>query len=404
MLFLALIPVAISAQESNRWDALLLVDSRIGYSTNTLLIPFQNEWDRTSGSGYGLLSPVARVERFGSSAVLSLSGGALFEPFLGDRTSLLGGFGIIDYRYRIGSGLSAGVETGGSRLSAATNQDLLWVQPVLYWSPTPFTQVRARAGSTIHHRKGNVSEGEEDTTTRFDLFGVEIETWPRLNWQVRGGIFGNLSRPLQSPGFRFHIDHLPNPDLRAGLRFSLDSYRVSLSEEGGFGLPGGGNGTVIETDRILRAGVSLQYRLNRLMTVTLSADRLALFSHQEDVIHDSQLSAGLRFLIRPRLNGGNRAEAEWEQNNGQSVTIRLRYTGEGALYITGSFNGWEHPGVPLLRQSSGRYAVQLDLEQGVYEYKVLLAEGDEEEWIEFGDQTYTVSDGFGGTNGLIFIE
>jgi hypothetical protein len=44
------------------------------------------------------------------------------------------------------------------------------------------------------------------------------------------------------------------------------------------------------------------------------------------------------------------------------------------------------------------------LEPGAYEYKILLLEGESENWIEFTDETLTVSDGFGGENGLIVIE
>lgn len=78
---------------------------------------------------------------------------------------------------------------------------------------------------------------------------------------------------------------------------------------------------------------------------------------------------------------------------------------EGQPYITGDFNKWAYPGVPLTREGADQYAVSLSLEPGAYEYNILLINEDDEKesWIDFTDDTHTVKDGFGGENGMLFV-
>ena len=84
--------------------------------------------------------------------------------------------------------------------------------------------------------------------------------------------------------------------------------------------------------------------------------------------------------------------------------MEIRYAGKGKLYLVGDFNNWNRPGIPMVEQEENRYVALLNLEVGAYEYKILRVQGEEEEWIPFSEDTYTVRDGYGGKNAMILIE
>ncbi|MEX0769927.1 MAG: glycogen-binding domain-containing protein [Balneolaceae bacterium] len=398
-----------------------MIDSRAGYSTNTVLNPFNGTWDRTASSGFGLIVPMGQLQMLGDRVSADLTAGGIYGPYFDEKEALHGGFGLLNVRYRFNSTFSAGIESGGSTLMNGINRQLLWAQPVISWSPTLFSQVRLKAGSTFQKQEIKTEEELFTDQRRFDQYGIEFETWPGFNWQIRAGLYGNMDRPSENLSLQLQTDYLPDPKVRIGLRIHADRYQFTQTVEGTdgtggspVGTPGGSfvggsdsgtTGTLDETDRILRTGVTLQYQLHRSLSVMMSADRMNFHSSmREESLHDYQLSAGIRYSFRPRFGNRAHAEPEWRQNGGQTLTLRLNYSGEGQLYITGDFNDWDRPGIPLTRQSSGRYVVQLSLNPGAYEYKILLIEGNEERWIELSDETYTVRDGFGGVNGMVFID
>ncbi|MEX2574665.1 MAG: glycogen-binding domain-containing protein [Balneolaceae bacterium] len=404
---------------SQDWQGLIMVDSRAGYSTNSALNPFFGGWNQSTSSGYGFVSSTAQLQKLGDFLSADITAGGVYEPFFNDREVLRGGFGLLNLRYRFSSDWSAGVETGGSTMTRMINRQSAWIQPMLAWSPTLFSQIRLKTGSTFRAR----SSAEEEPTEgyRFDHYGFEYEFWPRFNWQIRTGWYGNLDDPSENQSLQLQVDHTPISRLRVGLRLHADQYQfsqtVNSTTEGPGGSPVGGPGggaanpggedfmVVDEKDRIFRAGVSLQYQLHKTFSVMVNADHMSLRSTaSEETFQDYQFSAGFRYSFRPFLGNRGKAAADWRQNDERTVSLRINYTGDGQLYITGDFNDWHRPGIPLSRQTSRQYAAQLNLDPGAYEYKILLIDGDEERWIELTGDTYTVRDGFGGTNGLVFID
>ncbi|MEX0929249.1 MAG: glycogen-binding domain-containing protein [Balneolales bacterium] len=412
MASLLILPLDGNAQQ---WQGQITVDSRVGYSTNTILNPFHGEWDRSTGSGYGLIAPMGQLSRNSERYSADFSGGGVLEPFFDGRQTLKGGFALMNLRRRIGSSWSAGVETGSRYFSSSFDQSMVWVQPTLTWSPTLFSQIRLKAGSTFRDYSNDYQDQEEAEITqndRFDLYGVEYEAWPTFTWRISTGVYGNMDDPTDNLSFMINSDQHISDAFRLTLRLNADSYSYQLMHEvgsGGTGGPigGGDDGyiTLDETDRLLRAGLSGRLRVSPSFSLTLNLDHLSLHSSaSEQTLSDYQLSTGVRYTFQPSLGGRGKARAQWDQNGNQSVMLKVNYSGAGQLYLIGDFNDWENPGIPLSRQSSNRYAAQLSLPTGSYEYKILLIEGTEKKWIGFSEDTYTVSDGFGGSNGLVFIQ
>ncbi|MEX0772772.1 MAG: glycogen-binding domain-containing protein [Balneolales bacterium] len=398
-----------------QWQGLISVDTRAGYSTNTILNPFSGEWDRSSSSGYGFISPMGQLYWSREKYSADITGGGVYQPFFDGRDELMGGFSLLNFRRRFGSSWSAGMETGSSYFSRPFVRGMAWFQPVIAWSPTLFSQIRVRAGSTYRDYE-SLQEGVSGSD-RFDTYGIEFEVWPTFKWQLRAGMYGNMDQLADNQSFMINAEHRFTDALQVSARLNADrhSYQLIQDIEGSgspgppIGGPGSGDGTdtemLDETDRLVKAGLSGRYRMNQSFALTMNMDHIVLYSSaSEQTLYDYQLSAGVRYTVQPKLGGRGKAEPEWKQNGQQILSLKINYSGEGQLYIIGDFNDWDNPGMPLTRQSSNRYAAQLSLPTGAYEYKILLIDGPEEKWIDFSNDTYTVSDGFGGTNGLVFIE
>lgn len=390
------------------WQAVFNLDSMVGYSTNTYMNPFISDWDPSANAVYGVLAPAGYISMSENRFSSDLTGSLFFEPVYG-QPSWKGGFGVLNTRYRITDNLFAGAETGGSYFSGTSKQKLVWIVPAVIFSPSLFTQFRIKAGSSFRENSNEETGGY----SRFDSYALEMETWPRFNWQLNAGAYGSLDQPANNLSTVISVSHIVTPSLKVSLRTGLEQYHYQVATETGGGGPpiGGGrqpDGEISdEADRFFRAGISGTYQLNRSLGITLNADHLNYFSTVSDESPaDFHFSAGVRYSFNPAMMGSKgRARAEWKQNGKQTIFLRLKDADSGQLYIMGDFNDWEHPGVPLSRQKRDRYAVQLSLEPGAYEYKILLIEDSgEERWIELSDDTYTVPDGFDGENGLIFIE
>lgn len=169
-----------AAAYSQDWQGLILVDSRTGYSTNTVLNPFYGSWDRSTSSGYAYVSSMGQLRKLGDHFSSDITAGGVYEPFFDEKEPLRGGFGLLNLKYRFDSDFSAGIEAGGSTFTSAVNRQTGWIQPMAAWSPTLFSQIRLKAGSTFR----SPAEDGEQNSQRYDQFGIEFEIWLSLGYQL----------------------------------------------------------------------------------------------------------------------------------------------------------------------------------------------------------------------------
>lgn len=393
-------------------QAAFTLDSRSGYTTNPYLNPYVSEWDRSGNSGYISLTPIGQFALSGNRFSTDITAGAIYNPFFDDRNDWTGAFSMANIRYRLNNTFSIGLQGGGSYFSTQYEQQLYWIQPVLNAALGTFTQLRLRAGSSYRKLSGELVEVEEDFS-RFDNYSIELETWRGFQWQFTGALSGDLNDPTGNIGFRSSLNYWQSANWQFSVQAGLEQFQYSILTDGGgvngrppIGGPApGGEEVSDEADRIFRIGAGTTYRITPTLALTANADLMNYFSTaMEEVPLDAHFSAGIRYTFAPRLGRSRGASTEWKQNDKQVVLLKLNYSGDGQLYIIGDFNDWEQPGVALSRRERNRYVAELALEPGAYEYKILLIESDEKRWIDFSDDTYTVQDGFGGENGLIFID
>lgn len=398
---------------SQGFDKLILLDSRTGYTTNSYLNPMLSEWNRNIDTGYSTLTPMGNIFWGSGKFSTDLTAGSSYSKFFDESDDWYSFYSLLNANYRLTDKLSAGFEAGGSYYSTLFNRSIYWIQPVISFSPTLFTKINFKAGSSFRKVHSD-TETESFGYEQYNNYSLELESWPSLKWQLRAGIFGDLDNPSESLGARVSSDFNISRNWNLSLRTGLERYRFQIVTDdggggGGFppvGGPGGNEDTIQdEADLLFRGSAAVKYQINSTLEVSLSSDYLNYYSTvTEESVSDLHGSIGFRVTLFNSNRHTNGANVEISQNGSQSILLKLKYSGDGQLYILGDFNDWEKPGIPLSKQRKSRYVAQLSLDAGVYEYKILLIENGEEKWLELSDDTFTVSDGFGGVNGLIFID
>lgn len=410
----SLLLVIASAGFAQQWQTVISMDSRVGYSTNTFLNSFLSEWNATSESPYNITSIFGKTYWHNNRSSASLTGGLYYEPVF--RTSInnwRGGVGLLDVNHRISGDLRVGFEGGGSYLNGPFSRSIGWLQPKVTWFISPFSLIRVKAGSNFRGYQ-NYSE-EEDGNNRFDLYSLEFETWPSYRWRLTAGLYGDLDTlPSVQEGFNtqisggYYFRNGANLSINAGLQ----QYQLSSTTTDGGGPPVGGGlpnnpneTTTTDTDRIWKTGIEASIPLNTRFSVFSKADMLHFNSESSEYSRtDFQVSAGVRYSFKPQITKSKSGiHPEWETQD-ESYRIRLNYSGDGQLYLVGTFNNWNKPGVPLTKQTDNTYVATLSLSPGAYEYRILLVQGNSQEWLEFSDDTYTVDDGFDSENAMLLVE
>lgn len=402
---------------AQQWQTVISLDSRVGYSTNTFLNSFLAEWNTGTQSPYSITSVFGKSYWYKDQFSTSITGGLFYEPVFGTVTdNWRGGVGLADLNYRLSNAVSLGVEGGGSFLKGNFSRSLSWVQPKITWFYSPFSLVRIKAGSNFRSYSNYAGSNSYD---RYDLYALEFETWPSYQWQLQAGLYGNLNTlPDVQQGFNSMISAAYHFNKGTNIRFKtgLQQYQLSLvSNTGGSGggPPGGGlppnsgtsQTTTVNTDRIWRLGIDASIPLNERFSVFSSAEMLYYDAESSGISRtDYEVSAGVRFSFEPKFNTKRAGVTpDWEIGR-SSQKISVNYSKGGQLYLVGTFNNWNTPGIPLSKQTDNTYVTTLSLSPGAYEYRLLRVQGNTREWLEFSNETYTVDDGFDSENAMILVE
>lgn len=415
VMLLLSISTELCAQE---WQTVFTLDSRLGYSTNTYLNPYYGEWDRSQNVGYGVLSGIAQTSWFDDKNIFDLTGVAVVEPLFESAGTWKGGLGLLSYRRKITPSFSAGIEGGGSYFNSSFTRSMLWVQPKLVWSVTPFSQLKVKAGSNFRsYQNYMVDSVSTSVNNRSDLYAVEFETYPNFNWKFSSGFYGNMGAfPAIQEGFSTFValSRLFRKGSKIRVKMGFEQYQnqqtVTTGGGGGFPPVGGGPGetteTISETNRIFRLGVEGSIPISKQISAFLNAEGLRYSATSYDQsINDVQVSGGIRLALQPNSRKKDKGNVSPDWNSNDNVQqVEIRYSGDGRLYLVGDFNNWNRPGVPLVNVEKDFYRAEIELQPGSYEYKILKVEQGEESWIDFAENTYTVDDGFDGQNALLLVQ
>ncbi len=78
----------------------------------------------------------------------------------------------------------------------------------------------------------------------------------------------------------------------------------------------------------------------------------------------------------------------------KSICLGLYAPDAQAVFVAGSFNGWQPSAMPLQKQDGGRWVVELVIEPGRHEYRFVV----DGQWTDDPLSSAYVSNPFGGLN------
>ncbi len=437
-----IITIFACTSHGQRIESSLSLSASGGYSSNTYLMPMVPDWDQSETSSFSALIPSASVLLAGEGRSLNMNSTGHIMHISGDRPYRAAALFSSVFRQRITPKLAFRA-LGGANFYTTPDEavhytrNLQWLRAGMEWFITPFAKFEVNGGSTW--RGFDSMETGEPVSIRYDSYGLGLEYWPGFRWQLRADFYSSLDH-ITDPGKGFYSSVQVARYLRNGLvirlQTGLEQYSTTFSGslEAGTGSqasistfpdPGytpatsaygmmaeqltalaGQSESITFEDRLHRTTLQASRPIGNNITLTGSISGLLWFSDADyDVDPDFQFSAGVRVPISiQRSATGELRSVDWESTQPRDAVLTVRYRGDSRLYITGDFNNWEEPGIPLRKTGRDRYRVKLELTSGMYEYKIIKRDNDQPEWLDLPNQTSTVSDGFGGQNGRVLID
>ncbi len=400
---------------SQRIETNIFLSAESGYVSNIYLNPYVPEWDRSLVSVFSSFSPAVQFRWADSKNSVSASGTGYFLHLFDERNGWSGAYLASMYRRRLTSSLSARVSGGTNYFSGSQYRNIQWLQAGAEWAFSPFAKVEAHLGSGRQSIAG--FEDEDTRRIRNDSYRLGAEYWPGYRWRFRVQFYsglGHITRPGDGFVSSISASHFTRNRMAVTLRTGLEQYSQEFQmtpESGGGPLQNGtgmiDDGSIITLeDRFHRSTLTVSYPIRNNVSVTGTAAGLLWFSTEDDdILTDYQVSAGLQVSFSPkRIRTGEISTVEWNRRNESEKVVTVRYRGDEQLYITGDFNDWDLPGIPLRRLGRNRFRAELELPTGIYQYKIGIRENGSLEWLEFPGEVATVSDGFGGKNGRLIID
>ena len=399
-----------SPAEAQQLETRLSVSGNSGVVSNTFLTPVLGEWDRSATAAYYSFMPTGTFSWTAPGrSIQVMAGGQVFDQ-LDKRPTWFGGLSNLTVSQRLTQNWTAETTGGLNHFQSDYTRNMQWAHVKVNRLLSTFTKASVQAGVSWRH----YTFEEETSSDRYDTYGLELEHWLGFNWNISGRFlssFAHITDPTQGFSTAVTVGYRPVSDVSLSLRLSVDQYtdEFRLDGEGGAAPPEGDqtDETFVIEDQIFRGSINGRYNLNRNVALTGRVSGLGWSSSTDDqLLTDYEVTAGVEVSITPDFSTGDELrEVFWENLSADEPSvIEVRYRGEGRLYITGEFNDWEEPGIPLREVSRNRYRAEIDMTAGSHEYKIRVRRDDEGEWLDLPESTPTVDDGFGGRNGRIIVD
>lgn len=98
-------------------------------------------------------------------------------------------------------------------------------------------------------------------------------------------------------------------------------------------------------------------------------------------------------------NRSNKSNNSAGESQAKPVHIEFAHASAAAVAIAGSFNDWRPDATPMIRLGEGRWAKELALPPGTYEYCVVV----DGAWLPDPRANETVPNPFGGVNSVLRV-
>jgi hypothetical protein len=397
-----LIGIGTGPAGAQEWSGTAALGLSGGHQTNLYLDPVLGTWNPDVHTFFLAATPQLGLTRTASRTRIDLTVRGRLNPRRSDVPQLMQS--SLRVRYRLGADWALGLGGGGTRYryppfqkAVGTARDSWWALPSLQWTPTTETMLTLRTGLTQRFERLPALTDRQTS----GLVSLRATHW--LSDRVQGGVelhysggrtstveadFGGLGGTLSTTFW-------PTDAVSVRGAVALEQLRYETPQS---------PSTV--RDRLGRAGVTVEWTPRSALTLFGRARALAADLGAGSSRTDVHVSAGVRLRAR-RVLGGT-AEAPPQRRvcrpTENGVRLHVPYEGEGTPHVTGDFNNWSLPGVPLRPTGDGTWETTLDLPAGRYAYRLRVVRDGSGRWLDLPSYAQTAEDPFGGTNGVCTVQ
>ncbi len=375
------------------------VDANIGVQSNPYLDPLLGEWDPTSDPPFAAVTPIGVLGWTASGWNVQTYARARLYP---RRTDIpLAAFWQIGAQ--VGRPLAdrwqVGMSGGYQQYSLNARRTTAWLVPSVQWTPLRYTTLTFRVGAS--RRWVETFDPVQKQTSL--LATVSGQSW--LTDRLRASLQLYMSDGQSSTSSLTY----GGTGATSGIRYDLTgaiSTRVQLTVEQ---LTTDATSTTAgRNDLITRSDIAVEWTVQSRVTVYSEVQGLvgSLAGQRRT---DGRIATGVRLRWNRTLYDGTEPPAgqQFCHRTERGIQFRIRRDWDGGFYITGEFNGWEMPGVPLspVDGADNLYQATLPVAMSRFEYRIHHKPTDSgpnesPQWIDLPTSVPTTQDAFGGENAL----
>lgn len=381
--------------EAQQWTGTAGLALSGGHQTNAYLDPVLRSWDALSDPAFGALTPQAGLVRDGRRSRLRVTSRARLYPSRTNAPQLIQGHA--QYQRDLSPTWTVGIGGGGTRNRFVSSRDSWWALPSVEWAPDRGSTLTLRGG--LSRRTVEVSEGISDQQTS-GLVALNGETWLTDRLQAEGRLYWSSGRTslaetaFGGTGLSLRGTYWPTNQWSIEAEATAEQVRYETTTAS------------TAEDRLGRVGLTTRWRVHPSTTLFArthaSAARLAQGDGGEADVH---VSAGLRVRAQRVLGGTTEAPPTRRVCRAvdDGVRVEIPYDGSGTPHLTGDFNGWSLPGIPMTRNGDNTWTTALSVSSGEYAYRIRIVDDSERRWLSLPSYAETAEDNFGGTNGVCTV-
>lgn len=377
------------------------VDADIGVQSNPYLDPLLGEWDPTSDPPFAAVTPIGVLGWTSPRWNVQAYARARLYP---RRTDIpLAAFWQTgaQVRRQVTDRWQVGVSSGYQQYSLNARRNTAWFIPSVQWTPRRYTTITARVGASRRWVK-TFDPVQKQTSV---LATVSGQSW--LTDRLRASLQLYMSDGQSSTSSLTY----GGTGATGGLRYDLTetvSTRVRLTVEQ---LTSDATTTSRQRDLITRSDIAVEWQVQPRLTAFGEVQGLA-GSIAGEGRTDGRIATGLRLRWNRNLYDGTQSPAgqQFCQRTERGIQFRIRSEHDGQLFITGEFNGWDMPGVPLspVRGEDDLYRVIVPVSMSRFEYRIHhkptdSGPNDPPQWIDLPTSVPATQDAFGGENALCVV-
>jgi hypothetical protein len=397
-----LIGIGTGPSGAQEWSGSAALGLSGGHQTNLYLDPVLGTWNPDVQTFFLGATPQLGLTRSASRTRIDLTVRGRLNPRRDDAPQLAQS--SLRGRYRLGPDWTLGLVGGGTRYrypafreAVGTARDSWWVLPALQWTPTAETMLTLRTG--LIQRFERLPTLVDRQTS--GLVSLRATRW--LTDRVQGeaqvhysdGRTSTAETGFGGSGGTLAATYWPTDAVSVRGAVALEQLRYETLQPSG-----------TARDRLGRAGVTVEWTPRSALTLFGRARALTADLGSGSPRTDAHVSAGVRLQTRQVLGGSVEPPSRRRvcENVDGGLRVRVPYEGKGTPHVTGDFNSWSLPGVPLRPTGDGLWETTLDLPAGRYAYRLRVVRDGSGRWLDLPSYARTAEDPFGGTNGVCTVQ